>query len=168
MVGRPINLFRRINNTPNVKGVRISSLFEHPWVWTEMGSCWFSQLWPSQQKLSRYIELPWWTTQFWWRTTCMSLMAHVDGTQCGEVHLLYMERMGSFFMHALYLIFWSCLFRLGFLLLFSRVAVMLSTGCSQAGIPPLPLRGLLGEFVLYFSTSRLEAKHHYSVPALFL
>ena len=43
-----------------------------------------------------------------------------------------------------------------------------STRCSRAGIPPLPLRGLFGELVLYCSTSRLKAKHHSSVPALFL
>ena len=37
-----------------------------------------------------------------------------------------------------------------FLLLFSRVAVLFSTGCSRAGIPPLSLRSLLGEFAFIF------------------
>ena len=57
----------------------------------------------------------------------MSLMAHMDGTQSEEVHLLYMERMGAFFLHSFYISFDIGLFRLGFLLLFSRVAVLFST-----------------------------------------
>ena len=60
----------------------------------------------------------------------MSLMENVDGTQCGEVQLLHMERMGAFFMDDFDLIIRSSLFRLGFLLLFSKVAVLFSTGCS--------------------------------------
>ena len=39
--------------------------------------------------------------KLWWRTNCMSLMAHMDGTQCEEVHLLYIDRMGSFVIRAL-------------------------------------------------------------------
>ena len=30
----------------------------------------------------------------------MGLMARMDGTQCEEVHLLYMESMGDFVIHA--------------------------------------------------------------------
>ena len=114
-----------------------------------MGSCWFSQLWPSQQSCLDTLNLLW-TSYFWWRITCMGLMEHMDGTQCEEVHLLYMERMGAFVTYAFDLITWSCMFRLGFLLLFRRVAVLFSTGCSRAGIPPLPLRGLLGEIYIVF------------------
>ena len=98
----------------------------------------------------------------------MSLVAHMDGTQCEEVHLIYMERMGAFFIHALILSFDIGLFRLGFFLLFSRVTTVFSTGCSRARIPPLPLRDLLGEIALYCSTSNIKAKHHSSVPTLFL
>ena len=35
-------------------------------------------------------------------------------------------------------------------LLFSRVAVLFSTGCSRAGIPPISLRGLLKEYCIHF------------------
>ena len=75
----------------------------------------------------------------------MSLMEHMDGIQCEEVHLLYMDRMGAFVIHSLILSFDIGLFRLGFLLLFSRVVVLFSTRCSRVGIPPLSLRCLLEE-----------------------
>ena len=31
----------------------------------------------------------------------MSLLEHMDGKKCEEVHLLYMERMGAFVIHVL-------------------------------------------------------------------
>ena len=37
-----------------------------------------------------------------------------------------------------------------FLLLFSKVAVLFSTGCSREGIPPLSLRGILEEYYIHF------------------
>ena len=57
----------------------------------------------------------------------MRLVASMDGTQCEEVHLLYMERMVAFVIHVLDYHFDIGLFRICFLLLFSRVAVLFST-----------------------------------------
>ena len=42
----------------------------------------------------------------------MSLVANMDGTQCEEVHLLYMERMGAFVINFLYYYFDIGLLRL--------------------------------------------------------
>ena len=54
-------------------------------------------------KLSRYIETSW-TTQFWWRKTCMSWEAHVDGTHGGEEHLRYMKKRRRKFFSTLQLL----------------------------------------------------------------
>ena len=54
------------------------------------------------------------------------------------------------------------------LLLFSKVAVLLSTRISCLGIPSPFKRGLLKDFSLHFSTSRLEAKLPPSATAQFL
>ena len=54
------------------------------------------------------------------------------------------------------------------LLLFSRVAMLLSTRISCLGIPSPFKRGLLKELDLHFSTFRLEAKHPPSATAQFL
>ena len=54
------------------------------------------------------------------------------------------------------------------LLLFSRVAVLLSTRISCLGIPSHFKRGLLNEISLNFSTSRLEAKLPPSATVHFL
>ena len=69
----------------------------------------------------------------------MSLVAHMDGTQCGEVHLLYMERRAAIVIHVWIITFFGLL-RLFFLLLFSRVAVLFSTRVFLVGNPYLMLR----------------------------
>ena len=56
----------------------------------------------------------------------MSLVAHMDGTHCGEVHLVYMGTRAAIVIHVWIIIFFGLL-RLCFLLLFSRVAVLFST-----------------------------------------
>ena len=119
-------------------------------------------------KLSKYIESPWWTTQFWWRTTCMSLMAHMDRTQCEEVNLLYMERMGAFFLHDFdyHLI-------LVYLDLASSCCLARLQCCLELGVPEqeshlLPWVASWESFVMYWYKSRLEAKHQYLVTTLFL
>ena len=63
----------------------------------------------------------------------------MDGTNCGEEHLLYMERRAAIVRHALIIIFLG-LFRLCFLLLFSRVVVLFSTRVFPIGNPYLILR----------------------------
>ena len=64
----------------------------------------------------------------------MSLVENMDGTQCGEVHLLYMERMEAFVIHVLIIISIG-IFRLFFLLMFSRVGVLFSTRVFLVGNP---------------------------------
>ena len=70
----------------------------------------------------------------------MSLVENMDGTQCEEVQFIYMERMGAFVIHVLRLSFDIGLFRLCFLLLFSRVVVLFSTRVFLIGNPYLILR----------------------------
>ena len=165
-VGRPINLFRRNNSTPNVKGGRIRNWIEHLLVWTRIGSCWFSQIWPSQQCCLDTLNLLDEQHSFsggqlawaWWK---IWMGPNVKRFTCyiwrGWEPLLFMLLILSFDIG---------LFRLGFLLLFSRVVVLFSIGCPRVGIPPLPLRSLLERFVLYFSISRIESKHQSPSSAL--
>ena len=54
------------------------------------------------------------------------------------------------------------------LLLFRRVAVMISTRHSYLGIPSPSKRGLLRDLLFIFSRFRLEAKHPPSATVLFL
>ena len=59
----------------------------------------------------------------------MSLMAHMDGTECEEFHLLYMDRMGAFFIHVLDCYFVYGLFRLlAFLYYFAGLLCCLALG----------------------------------------
>ena len=74
----------------------------------------------------------------------MILMAHMDGTQCEEVHLIYMERMEAFSIHVLEYHFDICLLRLGFLLLFSMVVVLFSTRVFPSMNPTSSLERPLG------------------------
>ena len=69
----------------------------------------------------------------------MSLVVHMDGTQCGEVHLLYMDRRAAIVIHVWIIICFGIL-RLCFLLLFSRVAVLFSTRVFPVGNSYLILR----------------------------
>ena len=69
----------------------------------------------------------------------MSWKEHVDGTHCGEEHLLYMKRMVAI-LGVILLIIFFCLFRLFFLLLFNRVAVLFSTRVFLIRNPYLILR----------------------------
>ena len=69
----------------------------------------------------------------------MNLVEHMDGTHCGEVHLLYMERRETIVIHVWIIIFLGLL-RLCFLLLFSEVAVLFSTRVFLVGNPYLILR----------------------------
>ena len=39
----------------------------------------------------------------------MSFVANMDGTQCGEVHLLYMKRMEAFVIHVMIYYYLVCL-----------------------------------------------------------
>ena len=78
----------------------------------------------------------------------MSLEENVDGTQSEEVHLLYMERVEAFAIHFLdYHLIFFCL-DLASSCYLAGLQCCLAQGCSQAGIPPLPLRGLLGEYCI--------------------
>ena len=63
----------------------------------------------------------------------------MDGTHCGEEKLLYMERRAAILWHA-WIIICLGLFRLCFLLLFSRVAVLFSTRVFLVRNPYLILR----------------------------
>ena len=68
----------------------------------------------------------------------MILVANMDGTQCGEALMLYMEGIATIVIHVLIIIDIG-LFRLCFLLLFSRVAVLFSTRVFLVGNPYLIL-----------------------------
>ena len=59
----------------------------------------------------------------------------MSGTKGKQTHVLFEEEDGSIVVHVLD--YYSCLLRLFLPLLLSRVAVLFSTGCSRAGIPPL-------------------------------
>ena len=70
----------------------------------------------------------------------MSLVASMDGTQCEEALMLYMEGIETIFIHVFRLSFDIGLFRLCFLLLFSRVVVLFRTMVFLIGNPYLILR----------------------------
>ena len=72
----------------------------------------------------------------------------MGGAKGKKTHILFKEEDGSIILHVLDYYF-VCL-DFCFLLLFSKVVVLFSTGCSRAGIPPLSLRSLLGEFCMHF------------------
>ena len=129
-----------------------------------MGSCWFSQPWPNQQSCLDTLNLLDEQRSFgggkiawsWWH---IWMGPNVKRFTC------YLWRWWEPLLFMIWI--WSFdlgLFRLGFLLLFSRVSVLLSTGCSREGIPPLPLRGLLGE--LYFLLLHIQAWGQAPFPSL--
>ena len=92
----------------------------------------------------------------------------MSGTHGERASICLKGGQGSHFYSCyVFLILWSeRLF--GILLLFSRVAVLLSTRHSYLGIPSPFKRGLFRDPVLHFSTSRLEAKLPPSVTSQFL
>ena len=96
----------------------------------------------------------------------MSWKAHMDGTHGGEEHLLYMERRRTIVIHACLLFFFG-MFRICFLSLFSRVAVLFSKRVFMVGNPYLILTE--GE-VLWatFPHSGILPKLPPSVTTLFL
>ena len=57
----------------------------------------------------------------------MSLVEFMDGNQCEKAHKIYMEGMVAIVIHVFILSFDIGLFRLCFLLLFSRVVVLFRT-----------------------------------------
>ena len=70
----------------------------------------------------------------------MSLVASMDGTQCEEALMLYMEGISTIVIHVLdYHLILVCL-EFCFLLLFSRVVVLFSTRVFLIGNPYLILR----------------------------
>ena len=69
----------------------------------------------------------------------MSLVENMDGTQCGEALMLYMEGITTILIHV-FVIIAIGLFRLCFLLLFSRVEVLFSTRVFLVGNPYLIFR----------------------------
>ena len=122
-VRRPINLFRRINNTHNVKGVRISNLFWAPLGVKRDGDMLIQSTLTRSTKLSRYIESP------LDNVVLVEYNLHeLDGT-CewnpiwrGSL-AIYEEDGGFCYSCFCIFIYWSCIFRLGFPLLFSKVAL---------------------------------------------
>ena len=72
----------------------------------------------------------------------------MGGTKGNETHILFKEEDGSIILHVLY--YYLVFLDFFFLLLFSMVDVLFSTGCSRAGIKPLSLRSLLEEFAFNF------------------
>ena len=64
----------------------------------------------------------------------------MDGTHCGEEHLIYMERREAILIHAWIIIFILVWLEFFFLLLFSRVAVTFSTWVFLIGNTYLILR----------------------------
>ena len=86
------------------------------------------------------------TTQFWREIDCMMMDTLMSGTQGEKAHIVYNEEYGSHMREGMIIIL-ICLFRLlAFFSCFVEIVVLFSTGCSRAGIPPLSLRGLLGEY----------------------
>ena len=59
----------------------------------------------------------------------------MSGAKGKKTHVLYKEEDGSIILHVLD--YHSCLPRLVAALLLSKVAVLFSTRCSRAGIPPI-------------------------------
>ena len=107
------------------------------------------------------------TSQSQWRKTCIGLVGSMDGTQCEEVHLLYMERMVAFFIHVLdYHLILVCL-NFCFLLLFSRVVVLFSTRVFLIRNPHLILREGEGLWAS-FPHSRIFSKLPPSTTTQFL
>ena len=69
----------------------------------------------------------------------MSLVENMDGTQCGEDLMLYMEGITTISIHVLIIISIG-IFRLFFLLMFRRVAVLFRTRVFLVRNPYLVLR----------------------------
>ena len=74
----------------------------------------------------------------------------MSGAKGKKTHILYKEEDGSIILHVVD--YYSWLPRIVVALLLSKVAVLFSTGCSRAGIPPLSFEELIGRVCINHST----------------